>query len=509
MNQNSRVKNSAFNFITNVMFQFISIITAFIIRRVFINTLGVEFLGIAGLFNNVLAVLSLAELGVGSAVSYSMYKAIAESDKDKLAALNNFYRTIYNRISICVLIIGISLLPFLKYIVKLDINVPHLYAYYVLEVLNSVFSYLFIYKTAIVNADQSGYKLNKLSIVLQIIKFVLQIVSLICFKKYMLYILAGICVTIFGNVIKSIYSEKWYPFIKDRSTQLSEVEKKEIWNNIKAMFLYRISGIVLNNTDNILISVIINTKMVGYYSNYFMINTKLHAILTMFFTSIYSSVGNLNATESKERRVFIFKVISLLSFWLYGLGTIGFYFCGEDIVRAITGSEQFVLGKDVLIACVILFYFNVLKQPILVYRETSGLFRYGKYSIVCSAILNIILSIILGLKFGVFGIVISSCISRFCCDIWYEPFVLFKRIFKESPRYYFLEQLKYAFVFGICITLLISINSFIDIKHLYLRLGVEAVLCFVISNLVFLLVFFKTKEFSYIKDKILLLAKKR
>ncbi len=508
MNTNSRTKNSALNFLTNVVIQSIAFVTALVVRRVFIQSLGVEFLGINGLFNNILTILSLAELGIGTAMSYSMYKAVANVDKCKLAALNNYYRIMYNRIALIIVIIGVCLLPFLSHIVKLDRNIPHLHIYFILEVVNSAVSYLFVYKTTIVNADQSGYKLNVVGSFLQLLSSFLQVISLLILKKYMVFLLIGIGITFVNNMVKSYYAEKWYPFIKDKTKVLPEKEKKEIWNNIKAMFAYKMGGVILNNTDNIIISVIINTVSVGLFSNYMMLSNKMHGIIAMLFGSIYSSIGNLNITGTLNKKKSIFNLVCFLSFWLYSLGTIGFFFCGNDIVKAISGSESFVLDNSVLIACVVLFYLNVPKQPVLLFRETTGLFKYGKYSIIASSILNILLSIVLGKIYGLFGIILATSVSRLLCDIWYEPFVLFKKIFKESSKGYFVNQLKFALVTLLSIIILYPIINSLNINHLYIKLFVEAGICFLLTNLIFLICYRKTEEYLYIKEKALYMIKK-
>ena len=501
MNKNSRIKNSSLNFITNTIIQAVSILTAFILRRVFIKTLGIEFLGISGLFNNILAVLSLAEMGVGTAMSYSMYKEIANSNTEKLTELNNYYKTIYNRIAIIILVFGLCLLPFLKYIVNLDREVPHLHIYYILEIVSTVVSYLFIYKTTIVNADQSGYKLNMLSIILQIVTCILQITTLLLFKKYMIYLLIGIFITFLGNLIKSRYAEKLYPFIKDKSKTLPDEEKKSIWKNIKAMFAYKIGGVLLNHTDNILISIIVNTTMVGIYSNYLMIYNKANAIINILFSAIIASTGNFNVLANSEEKYKMYKIIDFMSYISYSFFAIGVFFCGDDLIRAVTGSATLLLSKSVLIVTIVYFYLNMLKRSIAIFRETTGLFKYGKYSMVISAILNIIFSIILGNMFGIFGVLLATIIARCLSDIWYEPFVLFKKIFSKGSSEYFLEQIWRALVVIGIILLIIPICRLNTIEHLYIRMGINAIICVSLTSLVFFLLFRKSKEFLYLKEK--------
>lgn len=508
MNKNSRIKNSSLNFVTNVIMQGISIITAFILRRVFISTLGVEFLGISSLFNNILAVLSLAEMGVGTAMSYSMYQEIANKNTEKLTQLNNYYRVIYNRIALIILIMGLALLPFLKYIVNLDREIPHLYIYYILEVVSSVVSYLFVYKTTIVNADQSGYKLSVLGIGLQILTCILQIITLLIFKKYMIYLLIGIFITFLNNFIRSSYAEKLYPFIKDKTKVLPDDEKKTIWANIKSMFAYKIGGVILNNTDNILISVIVSTTMVGIYSNYLMLYNKANACISIVFSAVLASIGNFNASANSDEKYRLFKVVDFMSYILYSFFAVGVFFCGDDIVKAVTGTTSLLLSQEILIVTIVCFYINMLKRAIAIFRETTGLFKYGKYSFLISAALNILFSIILGNLFGIFGILLATIIARVLSDLWYEPFALFKKIFKQDIKKYFLDQLFRLILVIAIVLIIIPISRLIVIDNLYIRLAVNAFITVSITSLIFFIIFRKSDEFLYLKDKIFGIAKK-
>ncbi len=508
MNKNSRMKNSSFNFITNSILQVISILTAFVLRRVFISTLGIEFLGIAGLFNNILAVLSLAEMGVGTAMSYSMYKEIANNNTEKLTQLNNYYRVIYNRIAIFVFIAGVCILPFLQYIVNLDIDVPHLYHYYILELLSVILSYLFVYKITIVNADQSGYKLNLLGIALQLLTCVFQIAALLIFKKYMLYLIIGIAVTLFNNFVRSWYAGKWYPFINDKTKELPEEEKKSIWKNIKSMFAYKIGGVILNNTDNILISILVSTVMVGIYSNYLMLYNKANACISVLFVAILASIGNFNANANSEEKYKMFKIVDFMAYISYSIFAIGVFFCGHDIVKAVTGSTTLLLSQDVLIVTIVYFYINMLKRAIAIFRETTGLFKYGKYSMIISAVLNIVFSIVLGKMFGIFGILLATSIARCLSDLWYEPYILYKKIFNVKVREYFVEQFWRLLIIIAIILFIIPIINLNQLDNLYIKLLINGIICILIPSVIFFVLFHNSDEFKYLMSKTILIVKK-
>ena len=506
MNKHSRTANSTINFAVNIIYQFVIIILAFFSRRVFIESLGVEFLGINGLFTNIITVLSLSELGVGAAIHYSMYKEIADGNKERLKALTTYYKTLYNRIALIVFIVGIAILPFLRFIINLEKNIDHIELYYLISLLGTVSSYLFVYKTSIVSADQSEYKIKSINMIIRFLITVLQIVSLVVFKNYFIFIVIELLLGIIGNFICAKLAEKWYPFIKENA-ELSKAEKKEIWTNIKAMFVYKVSCVFLNNTDNIIISVIVGTNYVGYNSNYYMISNKINAIINMLFGAIRPSIGNFNAQAPAKEQYGLFKNVSFMAYWLYSFATIGVFFCGEDFIRIITASNSFVLGFPIILATSLNLYVGVLKSAIGMYRETTGLFKLSKYVIFVSSIINIVLSIILGNIYGLFGVLIATFISRLVCDVWYEPYIMFKKMFNVSPKEFYLCQVKYAILTIILVAILYPLISFITIDNLYFRIILKFIVCTLIVNTIYLILYHKNEQFIYLKNKIITILK--
>lgn len=501
MNSNTRTQNAIINFGVNIIYQFLIILISFITRRIFIETLGMEYLGISGLFSNLLEILALAELGIGSAMSFSMYKNIAKKDYRKLQALNSYYKILYNRIALIVLIIGLAFLPFLKYIINVESDINNIEIYYLISLLNSVFSYLFVYKTTIVNADQSGYKLKIINIVFEFLKAFLQIISLVIFKNYILFLLVQIISTLVSNFVKSSITGNLYPFIKEKA-ELEVEEKKNIWTNIKSMFYYKVGGVLMDSTDNILISMLINTTTVGIYSNYIMIFNKIGAIIALFFDSIMASIGNLNATTSKNKQYSMHKLLDLMASIFYTIASVGIYHLMEDVITAISGTDEFLLDKSILILSVISFYITGIIRPNYMYRNTSGLFKLGKNAMLVCSILNIVLSIIFGNMFGLFGIILATIMSRLFTNVWYEPFLLYKYFFDKSPKHYYINQI-YKIILCILMTLiLIPVMNLIIIENLYVRIFIKFIICMVFCSVILFLIYRKNQEFKYLVTKI-------
>ncbi len=502
----SRTKNSFKNIIFNNIYQILGIVLNFVVRTIFIKTLGEKFLGINGLFTNILSILSLAELGVGTAMIYSMYKPIANDDKDKLIQLVSYYQVLYRRIAIIIFVIGIVIVPILPYIVNVDIEIRSIQIYYLLYLLNSVSSYLLLYKTSIVIASQKEYIIKKYDIFFLIIRTILQSIILIKYNNYILYLVIQLLSTIMANILKSRKAEKEYSYIKNKS-ELPETDKKEIWKNIKSLLYYQIGNTMLNNTDNILISVILGTIFVGYYSNYSMIITAIAGICALIFTSLQSSIGNYNIESSSEEKYILYKTLNFLAFIVYGFCSMMFLILFQDFITFWIGN-QYLVSQDVLYIIVLNFYICGILYPNWCFRYTTNLFNSAKYAILICSILNIVLSIILGLKFGMFGIFIATAISRLCTTFWYEPYILFKTIFKEKVNKYFTSQLLHFVILIVLFVFINKICSLIIVSNIILRIILKAICGGLIFMTVSILMFRKKTEYIFLKEKIYNLVKK-
>ncbi len=498
MGSESRKVNTIKNAATSLLNQVITLLFNFVTRSIFIHFLGAEYLGINGLFANVLQVLSMADLGFNTAIVFSMYKPIAENDEKTQAALMNFYRKVYNVIAIVVALIGLALIPLLPFIVKTETEIPHLTLYYILYLSNTVVSYLFVYKTSITTAHQKSYLLNNYDSFFVILRNILQILSLIVFHSFVLYLIIQIVVGWVNNFIKAYRSQKMYPYIKEKEVLAPEL-KKDIFNNIKSMFIYRIGGVLLNNTDNILISAMIGTIVVGYYSNYFMVINAVTTFTNLLFNSMTASIGNLNVSTDTENKYLFFKRINFATAWLFSFCGVCFFVLLNDFVTIWLGSE-FVLDQLTLIAIVLNFVMPGSIRIVSLYRDTTGMFRQTKYVFFITSIINLILSIILGKLMGLSGILLATAIARFLTNMWFEPLVLFRSYFKKNVwKYYFSNQFIYWIVFIFSAALTYFIASWIS--HIsILTLLLKGLLCLIVPNAIMFLLYRKTDELDYFKQ---------
>ena len=499
MNKNTRTYKSLRNMIYGVGVQIITLIISFISRTIFIKILGAEYLGINGLFNNILSVLSLAELGFGQAIIYTMYKPLAENDENKITALMNFYKKIYNIIAVTIFLLGIVIVPIIQCLVKTNLDISQVKQYYILFLLNTVMSYVLSYKTSILNADQKQYVQKIYNLLGTIIQFALQTAIILITHNYILYLVMQIIGTLINNLILSIKVDKMYPYIKNEA-ELSKIEKKNIYSNTISLFLYKTSGVILNNTDNILISMMIGTVWVGYYSNYFMIINAINAFLTIIFYATTGSVGNLNTENNSIKQCKLYETMLLFSGWIYGTCSIVLLFVFNDFIQIWVGNE-YVLSNAVVIAIVLNFYMQGILTPAWIFRDTTGLFKQTRYLAMITAIINLVLSIILGKIFGLFGILIATAISRLLTNFWYEPYILYKNIFKQKFSKFLKKQLLFVIIYVLSyIIIYLIVKNIMTIS--LINICIKAIIAFLVSTIIFLLFFSKDEDLKKLLEKI-------
>lgn len=443
--EGSRRKKALKNVSFNILSQALTLILAFISRTFFVKIFGVEYLGLNGLFTDVLGLLSMADLGFTIAMVYSFYEPLANHDEKKLAGLITFYKKVYMCIAFAVALIGILLLPILPYIINSKTIIPNVNIYYLISLFNVVISYLWVYKTAILTADQQEYRIKKISMITSIITTLVQILVIYVFQNYIIYLLISTVSSLVNNIIASWVATKLYPFIKIK-VEITKQEKIDIFKNLGAVFVFKASNVLINATDNILISILVGTIVVGYYSNYSMIQKQIMTFYSLLFTSMTASIGNLIVEESPETRYKVFKCQQTMSFVLCLVIVPCFALLINDFIGIWLGNSFNFDSLTLIVICLNMYLACVL-QPLWTYREATGLYRKTKWIMLICAIENIILSIILGKIMGLAGILLASALSRLSTYIWYEPRILFKEYFERGARDYYLSIVKnFAFI---------------------------------------------------------------
>ena len=508
MKERSRTEYSLINIATNLSGYFVNAILGFVCRIIFVRTLSVDYLGVSGLFTNILSMLSLAELGIGSAIIYALYKPIAEKDETKIAALMKLYGKAYAIIGVIVGVIGLLIMPFLNTIITSPPNIKeNLYVIYLLYLTNIVVSYFFSYKGSLLTAMQRNYIVTGYSYIQTILQSILQIIFLLATHEYIYYLIIQIGGGILYNISLSVKANKDYPFISNKEVPpLPKEERKTIFWNVKALTVGKLCQVLVNSTDNVVISFFNGITSVGLASNYILFSSTLNSLITSVFSSLTGSVGNFNATSDDANKYSFFKILNLANFWLYGWGAIGISVVSSDLVKWFYGSD-YIMDFKIPLILAINFYTLGMLHASYTYKSTLGLFKYGQYIGLFTGGINIAMDIVLGRMFGVFGIFFATLVARSCTTLWYEPYVIYRYGLHKKPVLYLIRYIKFALVLIFTGAVCWGCCMFLDLP-IVVNVFVKIVICSLIPNIVFAFVFHRTGEYDYLKKSVIRIIKK-
>lgn len=505
---NSRSKNVVLNIIIGFVVQIAIMLLAFIGRRIFVRYLSLDYLGINGLYGNILSVLALAELGLGNVTQFFLYKPVVEHDEKRIASLMKYFRKLYTIIALVVLVIGVSLTPFLKYIVDTDLSQRNMIIYYIIFLLNSVVTYFSADKIALLAANQDNRLQKYVMLVLNLVFQFVHIAVLIIWHSYIIYVLMTLLNSVINVIVLNCICDYRYPYAKiSNAEELDDSHRKYIINNIKSTFIYKIGAVIVNNTDNILISVIVSTAAVGLYSNYYMVVAAVQTFISIITSALISGVGNLSAEGNTKKMLDIFNMMLLLYHIIAGYGAISFFFLFKELIPFWLGTD-YLMDQKTVFAISLNFYITNATSPIWMFRESNGLFSKVKYLMITTAGCNIMLSIVLGRLLGVFGVLFATSISRIITQVWYEPHILFNSIFDKSAKYYWLCQGKYFAIVIISAVICFYINKLM--LHSVVFIVVKAIIYLLVILLVVVIMCHKSSEvksmisyIKYIKNKVI------
>lgn len=493
-----RTHNAVRNSIFGISYYFLTFIISFIAKTVFIKILGNEYNGLNGLFSNIISILSIAELGIGSAIIFNLYKPIAENNRELIKALMKIYKKAYQVIALIVFILGLLFLPFVNLIVGENNINENLGVIFLLYLLSTIVSYLFTYNRSIIIAHQENYIIIICDILYKIILNIFQILILGYTKNYILYLLIQVIFTLVENIIITIIAYKKYPYLKEKNVKSIPKEMKEnIFLSIKGLLYYKISGSFINGTDNIIIANFCGIITVGSYSNYLMIITVCTTLLSQAFSATTSSVGNLLATSDDRNIINTYHNMLYLQFLINNVCYTLLYNIMHLIIKMWLGTN-FLLSNDVLLLLIISNYIASMGLVIRCFKESAGIYHEDRFIPIIEALMNIGISIVLGKLIGINGIILGTIISSLIRYIYDYPVYVFKRLFKESMSLYFYKMLKYIIIFFISFILssFLSNLSCINNKSLIFELIIKSSICITIPVILFVIFTFKCKEYN-------------
>ncbi|MCM1100021.1 MAG: lipopolysaccharide biosynthesis protein [Clostridium sp.] len=507
MASKSRTEYSARNTTVAIVARVTAILMGFAARVVFTHTLSEDYVGINGLFTDILNVLALSELGVGTAITYALYRPISERDIEKQKSLMRLYRSFYRIVAGIVLLAGLLVIPFMDVLIKNQPDVEHLTLIYLMYLSNSVLSYLWVYKRTLIDAHQMSYIGVLYQTCAWIAQNILQMIVLLTTGNYILYLSVLIACTLANNICVSRKADRMYPYLRDREVRkLEREERADIFRNIRAMLLHKIGNVAVNNTDNLLLSALVGTLSVGRYSNYYLVIGSVRQVLVQMFQGITASVGNMGVEEGKERIRRIFEASFFMGQWLYGVAAICLYQV-LDLFVGVSFGEKYVFDSRITLILCLNFYLTGMRQATIVFRDSMGLFRYDRYKAVAEAVINLVVSLILGRVWGTAGVFLGTLVSTVTTSLWVEPYMLYKHRLQTSSKPYFLKYFIYAsvtFLLWYGEDLLCGMIS----GGVWTQCVLRGLFCFGATNLAYLALYHRTREFRLLWDKGVRLARK-
>lgn len=500
----SRRKLALTNLAVSFGSQVLIIILNFVSRTFFLHFLSSEYLGINGLFTNILTVLSLAELGIGEAMVFAMYKPMSEGNTQQLSKLLNFYRQAYRCIAVSVAAVGFVLSFFLEHLVEsvpdIDENFQIIFLLYLA---NTVASYLLTYNRSLLLADQKRFIVIIIQTIFSVLQIIIQIFLLWLFKDFFLYLVVQILCLIMGNVVISLYVNKHYKSItSNKKLRLAKEERSGIFSNIKSLAVTRIAGVIGTGTDNLIISKMIGLTTVGLVSNYTLIINAVNGLLWSALNGLVNSIGNFNVDSSIERRRSVFDQIYLCSYAVFTFSGVCIVSLVNPFIELWLGSD-FVMDFSIPFTLVLSIFIGGINFAAYSFRVSLGYFKEVQWFYVGYAVLNIILSVIAGKLWGAAGIFLATSVSRLLTAEIADGYYIYKYALNRNPIFYYLKDIFSIATFGAICLLISFLNSLVP----GVGIGSFAIKCIltVFVTLSLLLLFsFRQKGFSelcsYVKN---------
>ncbi len=490
-----RSKNAARNMVFGTISKIYNLIVPFIMRTIMIYTLGMAYTGLNSLFSSVLSVLNLAELGVGSAMVFSMYKPIAEDDTKKLCALMRLYKIYYRVIGLVIMVLGLLITPAIPYLIKSDVPPDiNIYVLYLMNLFMTVLSYwLFAYKNCLLFAHQRNDIGDKIGYVINTVKYVAQILVLVLFKNYYVYILVAMFMGVVSNIVTAVVVDKLYPQYKAVG-ELSKSEVRNINQKVKDLFTAKIGSIVINSSDTIVISAFLGLEALALYQNYYFILSSVYGFVALITGSSLAGIGNSLVTESREKNFKDLKTFSFIISWISGFCVCCFACLYQPFMELWVGDKNLLSYGMVILFC-IYFFVQQIQGLLLLYKDASGMWHEDKFRPLVTALANLIMNIVMVQFWGLYGILLSTILSILLIGMPWLLHNLFTTLFRTSPVRYIGRLLLYALIAVVSCAMCIFCTGF-EFSSIILTLFVRLVICGIIPNVIFFVLFRKTDEFK-------------
>lgn len=493
-----RLENSTRNIKAAWIWQIVHILCQFVSRTVIIKVLTIEYVGLSGLFSNVLMMLSLAELGIGEAIIFSMYGPIARGERENIGAIMKFYKKIYISVGVFILAAGLAITPWIGYFIKDMPDIPEIYLIYALYVMHSAVSYFFSYKAAFVTANQNNYLVVLNNGVWEIAMVISQIAVLFMTKNYVAYMIIGIAFLLLQNISISRIADRRYPLLKEKVDRPIPTEIfAQIKKNTAAMVFHKIGTIIVFATDNLILSKFIGLISVGIYANYCTITNAITVFINKFFNAISASVGNLAVNESVEKQENTFFKVLFIDFWLYTFSCCCLFNLLNPFIKDIWLGEGFLFDRFVVLLIVIKIYFTGMRSATQTFKNAKGLYWQNRYMPLYESAINLVASIVLVRYIGVAGVILGTIISSVTTCVWIEPHVLYKYGFEKPAKDFYVKYLEYIAIFTAIMAVTYGCNMLVSGSGFW-AFVLRCLISGTVPNIMLLAIFARSQEFKYV-----------
>lgn len=499
-----RTTNASRNIFFGILLKIYQILVPFLMRTAMIYLMGVQYLGLNSLFTSILQVLNLAELGVGSAMVYTMYKPITEDDNVMICALMKLYRLYYRLIGIVIAVIGCALTPFIPHLIKS--NVPsgiNIYILYLLNLGATVLTYwLFAYKNSILLAHQRVDIVSKVTLVTNTIQYGLQLYVLWTFHNYYLYVIVMLMTQALTNIMIAISADRLYPQFKPKGDMPKE-DVQKINHRIRDLFTAKFGGVIVNSVDTIVISAFLGLTALAIYQNYNFIIISISGFITVIFSSVTAGIGNSIIVETKEKNFIDFKKFTFIICWISGFCSCCFLNLFQPFMEIWVGKEL-MLDFSIVICFVIYFYAYEVNQLLNTYKDAGGIWHEDRFRPLITAIANLGMNLLMVNYVGLYGIIFSTVLSLIFIGMPWLMHNLFTTMFSKRYLFSYLKKLFfYVLMSVLSAAVTVYLCNYINFNP-WITFIFRGIICAIVPNIIFLFVYKNTKEF---KASVLLMDK--
>lgn len=488
------VKNSLIGIIGHM----VSMIFGFVIQKAFLYYLGLEILGVNGVITDTLGCLSLAELGVGGAITYRLYKPLVENDEEKIASLMKLYNYLYNIIGLIVFAVGNILMLFLPIFMKgITVDLAYVRVAYYIQLITTASSYFFAYKRSLLYVDQKQYVCKIIDLCCNILFCIFRLLTLVFFKNYILYLILMLLQSVISNIIVSIYCNKEYPLLKWKNVK-RYTEIKEIFKDTKEILLGKLAGYVYSATDNLVISSILGVTNVGSMSNYKIVTNSVKNLMSSMTDSIMATVGNFVHMKDEEEAFVMLKRYTFARYVVVNIAAAGLIVCTDTFVAVVYG-EQYLMTGLIPLLIVIDIFISMIYGPLGEFDNVLGYFSYEKWIHLTGAVLNLVSSILLSFQFGIVGVLVGTCLSQMF--FWVSKSILLcSKYFKSKKKWMTLWGKYGAYVLVEIVEVVVIkllCNAIFQNQYTILSFIMQVAACVIIPIGFGTLFFGRTDEYKY------------